>query len=603
MEFIHMANVRLGYRPDAGCPWSDKRKEDIYTSFEDTLKRAEKNQTDYIFITGNLFDGIPDIKQLDYVNSAFSKLTHSVVIYLTGDRDFQNAKNPIKNYNFVPWVFVMGRDTNPGTEKKMRRGGLRSSRATVAVDCIFFEEDNLYVYGVSCFDKRIRNSVIEEIEFRQDSGVNFFLAGSEINIDSLLKNPTFSRENLCYAGIGGRYKYQVMEQERIYTPGSLESINVESKGPHGYIKGSLKSGQVSGKFAAVSKADYKTITLPVGNYTKDADINTELLRMLELEGGDNIYTIKLARTAGCEKNFELDKRVYDYRILNVEGERFNRLEYDSYEKDNRNTRFGKLLEQLGNADMGSSDSVKYAVDMIIDISQVYKRHSKRISDSLFEQTKKQAVLLIRAKCEACENSSDMKAYNEAMHKYSVSEDVLEELNAVWARERGVELEMRTLRTRLEEIPRAYRRSWVMTGVRTALIPFIVGGILSIFLFPTLYRTGITHKGVYLFVSLMLLVVAGLLFYGIGYEISKNLSRRSSYGGGKRTMTDGIEELESELSVKEKEKEKLHERRTKLQLQDKYRRELEGEISQKETQLLETRHELELLKEALKILSI
>ena len=33
MRFIHLADVHLGAVPDRGCPWSDKRENEIWETF------------------------------------------------------------------------------------------------------------------------------------------------------------------------------------------------------------------------------------------------------------------------------------------------------------------------------------------------------------------------------------------------------------------------------------------------------------------------------------------------------------------------------------------------------------------------------------------
>lgn len=85
--------------------------------------------------------------------------------------------------------------------------------------------------------------------------------------------------------------------------------------------------------------------------------------------------------------------------------------------------------------------------------------------------------------------SAVREYMSLQNDYEVSSDVLGELNSVWAQERKSELEITTLRRHLEELPKEYRRSWIRTGVRTALVPLMVLGILSIVIMYALVARG------------------------------------------------------------------------------------------------------------------
>ena len=55
MRFIHLADVHLGAVPDRGCPWSDKRENEIWETFRRVIVGIRKNPVDLLFIAGDLF--------------------------------------------------------------------------------------------------------------------------------------------------------------------------------------------------------------------------------------------------------------------------------------------------------------------------------------------------------------------------------------------------------------------------------------------------------------------------------------------------------------------------------------------------------------------
>ena len=55
MRFIHLADVHLGAVPDRGCPWSDKRENEIWETFRRVIAGIRENPVDLLFIAGDLF--------------------------------------------------------------------------------------------------------------------------------------------------------------------------------------------------------------------------------------------------------------------------------------------------------------------------------------------------------------------------------------------------------------------------------------------------------------------------------------------------------------------------------------------------------------------
>lgn len=168
---------------------------------------------------------------------------------------------------------------------------------------------------------------------------------------------------------------------KAYYSGSPEAVSRESTGAHGYIYGEMSDGVVSTKFVPAAVREYKRIDYPVDNDTRDGALTEAILGILELEGRDNIYSICLNRMAGCEKNFDISSMLKDYRILAVEGERFERSDYSEYARANKNTEFGRLLDKLNVADLESRDGIKLAVDMMIEVSGLYARSGRKWAGS------------------------------------------------------------------------------------------------------------------------------------------------------------------------------------------------------------------------------
>ena len=68
MRFIHLADVHLGAVPDRGCPWSDKRENEIWETFRRVIAGIRENPVDLLFIAGDLFHRQPLPYELKEVN-------------------------------------------------------------------------------------------------------------------------------------------------------------------------------------------------------------------------------------------------------------------------------------------------------------------------------------------------------------------------------------------------------------------------------------------------------------------------------------------------------------------------------------------------------
>ena len=74
MRFIHLADVHLGAVPDRGCPWSEKRENEIWETFRRVITKIRENPVDLLFIAGDLFHRQPLLKELKEVNYLFSTI-------------------------------------------------------------------------------------------------------------------------------------------------------------------------------------------------------------------------------------------------------------------------------------------------------------------------------------------------------------------------------------------------------------------------------------------------------------------------------------------------------------------------------------------------
>ena len=64
MKFMHISDMHLGVKPDAGKAWSEKRAQDIWDSFAEVIEIAAEESPDFLLIAGDLFHKQPLKREL-----------------------------------------------------------------------------------------------------------------------------------------------------------------------------------------------------------------------------------------------------------------------------------------------------------------------------------------------------------------------------------------------------------------------------------------------------------------------------------------------------------------------------------------------------------
>lgn len=600
ISFMHISDVLLGSVPDMDYPWSQERAEEVYDTFENIIDSANARKVDFLFISGNLFGHQPGKDELDRVNRAFSRLETTSVIYVTGRCDSMCEGSLLLEYRFCPGVYVMGRPYNEELPENDIRYAVRDAGATMAVDHIYFPNKKVHFYGISYFAKKMSFVSVEDIESDAKTGKSVLLfsggAAGCIPVDfGKIKKTGFD-----YIALGGRQRFSVQLPGKAAYPGSPESVSAASAGAHGYIYGTFEDDGISIEFVPAARRMYKTIDYPVTNYTKELDARSDILRIIDKEGRENIYTVNIVRNDNCEKNFDISECLSKFRVLAVNGEHFDRSDYEKYQRANKNNLFGSLIERMYSADLEHREGVKLAVDSMIDASGIYMHSSYKMGEDMFDNTRRQVLTILSAQKGAYEKDSDIISYEDTRRKYEVSPDVLEELNSTWASERGVELQIKTLRNRLAELPRQNRRKKMRTIFRTVLVPLMLAGIVAVLVLAAVAgkNSGYAVGGALGKIVFVLILVTALLYYA-GYEIFRHMT-------GIRHHSDGTQETDSEilindLKVLEDKREELHKKRVSLQTKNGYKESLHDSLSRQSAIIKEKMYYMDLLNIAVETL--
>lgn len=568
MRFIHISDVHLGMEPDYGMSWSGARKEEIEHCLLRIIEYANTHKIDFIFISGDLFDGRPDMDRLESVDELFMKLHHTCVLYIAGSSDYMDQSSALNSYEFKAEVHVLGSPV----DKRGTFSCVRQDYADINTDCLYFPEYDLDVYGVSCFKKTANVDPLEDIKVWNRNRTNVLLAYGGSGKNRPLDFVALKKSDFDYIALGMRHRYDVICRDKIIYPGSPEPLDESATGRHGFVLGYIENGGTETEFVSFSDREYKTIEYPVHRFSTNDEVKDDLKRMLSKEGSDNIYTIRLVRLDGCEENYELSEALRDFNILRIEGEAFVRTDYDRYMKANTYNDFGRLLEAMNSANPLESDGVKLAVDMVIEESGINYYHNARMSDRQYDDSNNMVRARLMARKDNLENSHVMKDYKAAEEDYRVNPDVLDKLNNAWTEERKAVLAYKTAAHAVEQIEKDHRRKWIRVGVRTALIPFIIVCVVCIIYMPVAYmrmtKGAVSGAaGVIPFVGFMI----SALCFAIGYGISRYRDVRRKKQTGKSPLNQEIENARVLLDMWNNKVDELRKLRNEYQEMDRKRR--------------------------------
>ena len=101
MRFIHLADVNLGAVPDRGCPWSEKRENEIWETFRRVITGIRENPVDLLFIAGDLFHRQPLLSELKEVNELFASIPKTRVYLMAGDQDYMKIDSFYRTFSWA----------------------------------------------------------------------------------------------------------------------------------------------------------------------------------------------------------------------------------------------------------------------------------------------------------------------------------------------------------------------------------------------------------------------------------------------------------------------------------------------------------------------
>ena len=163
MKFIHIADLHLGAKPDAGNAYSQNREQELWDSFRDIITICNQKKTDLLLILGDLFHRQPLLRELKEMNSILEMLEHTEVVMIAGNHDYIKKNSYYRTFSWAPHVHMI---------------------CSQEIDCVELDRIQTAVYGCSYHSREIHDPVYDHAvpERRQKYEILLAHGGDEKHI-------------------------------------------------------------------------------------------------------------------------------------------------------------------------------------------------------------------------------------------------------------------------------------------------------------------------------------------------------------------------------------------------------------------------------------
>lgn len=270
VKFIHAADIHLGAVPEKGKPWAENREREIWDTFIELIKRAEKEQVDFLFLAGDLFHRQPLLRELKEVNYLFSTLEKTKVVLMAGNHDYIRRDSYYRNFKWEENVTF-----------------LKSPR----IERVYFPKENVEVYGGSYYDKEIREAIYDNIKPVDKTRINILIAHGGDEKHAPMNERQLALNGFDYIALGHRHTQVIFLENRIINPGNLEPLDVKETGKKGFFIGEITKEDCRTWFVPLAKRNYIHLSIQVNPSTTLLALQRVVIEKIEELGRHHMYKL------------------------------------------------------------------------------------------------------------------------------------------------------------------------------------------------------------------------------------------------------------------------------------------------------------------------
>jgi DNA repair exonuclease SbcCD nuclease subunit len=219
----------------------EKRREELWDTFEDIIRTAKSEKIRYLFISGDLTQGeYLTFKALKRIAKNFNSINETRVILTCGKEDPYNINSL---YQYIDWpknVYLVD--------------------STDSVQKLIFQDDNLCIYSMSWSNSDINENSQHIYDISVDENrTNVLLLYCDTNMGEkvLPVNADMVKNKFEYCAFGGSHNFIKARGNVIYC-GSPEPLSFDEPGEHGIIKGTLEKNNTTFGFYPIATRKFIT---------------------------------------------------------------------------------------------------------------------------------------------------------------------------------------------------------------------------------------------------------------------------------------------------------------------------------------------------------
>lgn len=325
MRFIHMADVHLGAAPDKGYPWSQRRSEELWQTFQQAVQSAEEEQADLLLIAGDLFHRQPLMREIKEVNALFGRLRRTQVVLIAGNHDYLRPDSPASGFMWAENVIFLD---SPDCEK------------------VFFPELETTVYGLSYHSREIPEPLYDDLCPDGNAGCHILLAHGGDAQHIPFDRRRLSESGFDYVALGHIHKPQSLVEDQMAYAGALEPIDGNDTGPHGYIFGEYRNGRVITEFVPFACRQYEHLKIVSGREMTDGLMRRKIAELIAAHGAEHIYKIRIEGYRDPDIIYRTDSYMELGNILEAADETVPDYDFEELYARHRGDIIGRYMEKM-----------------------------------------------------------------------------------------------------------------------------------------------------------------------------------------------------------------------------------------------------------------
>lgn len=332
MRFIHIADVHLGAKPDAGPLYSNMRPRELWESLEKVLRVCEDEKTDLLLIAGDLFHRQPLVRELKEADYLFSELTHTKVVLIAGNHDYIGKDS---NYRTFSW----SGNVYPLFGKQIQYAD--------------FPELQTAVYGLSYHNREITRPLYDELRAVGKRKYEILLAhgGDEKHIP--FDRRLMEKSGFDYVALGHIHKPQVLKENQMIYSGALEPVDKNDTGRHGYVKGEITEQGVRVKWVPSASREYIHLQIPVSRQDTTGSLKKRICEYVNEYGNENIYKITLNGKRDQNVSLDTERMAGGQNVLEILDETSPAYDFEKLYAENEDTILGRYISRFRGCREGS----------------------------------------------------------------------------------------------------------------------------------------------------------------------------------------------------------------------------------------------------------